>query len=122
MKDCAHAEILNHNIYTNKRSRRLMPVVSVSLSERGFEGYTSLTKGLRSRIIDKLLCEYALKRTYTVINEEHLSVHDVMKRQFHFKETMQQSQDEINKLRQERDELEDKLDSWSKEFQEGAKE
>jgi len=82
-----------------------MPVVSVSLSERGFEGYTSLTKGLRSRIIDKMLCEYALKRTFTVINEEHLSVHDVMKRQFHFTETMQQRQDEIVRLTAELKEL-----------------
>jgi len=82
-----------------------MPVVSVSLSETGYEGYTSLTKGLRSKIIDRMLCDYALKRAHTVINEEHLSVHDVMKRQFHFTQTMQQSQDEIKRLKAELKEL-----------------
>jgi hypothetical protein len=82
-----------------------MPVVSVSLSEIGYEGYTSLTKGLRSKIIDSLLCDYALKRAHTVINEEHLSVHDVMKKQFHFTHTMQQNQEVIEKLKAELKEM-----------------
>jgi len=105
MKDCAHVDSVNNNIYTNNLTRRLMPVVSVSLSETGYEGYRSLTKGLRSKIIDRMLCDYALKRAHTVINEEHLSVHDVMKKQFHFTQTMQQSQDEIRSLKAELKEL-----------------
>jgi len=82
-----------------------MPTVSVSLSDIGYEGYASISKGSRSKIIDKMLRDYALKRAYTVINEEHLSVHDVMERQFHFTKTMQQRQDEIDTLKAELKEL-----------------
>jgi len=44
-----------------------MPVVSVSLSEIGFEGYKSIPKGLRSKLVDKLLREYDLKSHSVVL-------------------------------------------------------
>ena len=37
-----------------------MPVVSVSLTEIGYEGYKELPKGQRSRYIDRMLRDYAL--------------------------------------------------------------
>jgi len=82
-----------------------MPTVSVSLSEIGYEGYTCIMKGNRSRIIDQMLRAYALKRAKVYLNEEHLSVQEVMERQFHFMETMQQRQDEIDRLTAELKEL-----------------
>jgi len=44
-----------------------MPVVSVSLSEIGYEGYKSIPMGLRSKLVDKLLREYALKSNSVVL-------------------------------------------------------
>jgi len=82
-----------------------MPTVSVSLSDIGYEGYTCIIKGSRSRIIDQMLRAYALKRAKVYLNEEHLSVHQVMERQFHFTETMKQRQDEIDRLTAELKEL-----------------
>jgi len=82
-----------------------MPTVSVSLSEIGYEGYTSIIKGNRSRIIDQMLRSYALKRAKVYLNEEHLSVQKVMERQHHFTETMKQRQDEIDRLTAELKEL-----------------
>jgi len=37
-----------------------MPVVSVSLSEVGYEGYKELPKGRRSMMIDRMLRDWAL--------------------------------------------------------------
>jgi hypothetical protein len=39
-----------------------MPAITASLSETGYDGYKSIPKGNRSRVIDKLLQEYALNR------------------------------------------------------------
>jgi len=44
-----------------------MPVVSVSLSEIGYDGYKSIPMGLRSKLVDKLLREYALKSQSVVL-------------------------------------------------------
>ena len=39
-----------------------MPAITASLSEIGYEGYASIPKGMRSKVIDELLRDYALKR------------------------------------------------------------
>lgn len=78
-----------------------MPVVSVSLSEIGYEGYTSLTKGKRSKVIDKLLREYALKRSYTVFEGEHISVQEVFERQKHLEERIEYQFEQIVALKKE---------------------
>jgi len=39
-----------------------MPAITASLTEAGYEGYVSIPKGNRSRVIDKLLQEFALNR------------------------------------------------------------
>jgi|FLLY01.1.fsa_nt_gi hypothetical protein len=82
-----------------------MPTVSVSLSDIGYEGYASISKGTRSKVIDRLLRDFALKRAHTVLHGEHMSIQQVLERQFHFTETMQQRQDEINRLTAELKEL-----------------
>jgi len=40
-----------------------MPAITASLSETGYEGYVSIPKGMRSKVIDKMLRDYALKKT-----------------------------------------------------------
>jgi len=40
-----------------------MPAITASLSEIGYEGYVSIPKGMRSKVIDKMLRDYALKKT-----------------------------------------------------------
>jgi hypothetical protein len=37
-----------------------MPVVTVSLCEIGYEGYARIPKGQRSRVVNRMLKEYAL--------------------------------------------------------------
>ena len=37
-----------------------MPVVTVSLCEVGYEGYKDIPKGQRSRVVNRMLKEYAL--------------------------------------------------------------
>jgi len=38
-----------------------MPAITASLSETGYEGYVSIPKGMRSKVIDKMLRDYALE-------------------------------------------------------------
>ena len=54
-----------------------MPVVSVSLSEVGYEGYKGLPKGRRSRMIDRMLRDYALDHHHTVVNNQRRSMREV---------------------------------------------
>ena len=54
-----------------------MPVVSVSLSEVGYEGYKGLPKGSRSRMIDGMLRNYALDHHHTVVNNQRRSMREV---------------------------------------------
>jgi hypothetical protein len=51
-----------------------MPVVSISLSEIGYNGYTNIPKGLRSKLVDKLLREYDLRSHSVVIPFEDRAV------------------------------------------------
>jgi hypothetical protein len=100
-----------------------MPVVSISLSEIGYNGYTNIPKGLRSKLVDKLLREYDLKSHSVVLPfaDRAISVDQVMENQGKMQQTLESQAQIIGILKTERDELEYKLDSWSKEFQEGAK-
>jgi len=78
-----------------------MPVVSVSLSDMGYEGYSNLPKGSRSRIIDKLLRDYALKSNYTVHHGEHMSVQQVFERQKYLEITIETFGKQITALKKE---------------------
>jgi len=78
-----------------------MPVVSVSLSEMGYEGYVSISKGDRSRCIDKLLCDYALKRNWTVRKGEHMSVQQVFERQKYLEVTLELYREKIEAFEKE---------------------
>lgn len=53
----------NVNIYNIRLIRTNMPAITASLSEIGYEGYVSIPKGMRSKVIDKMLRDYALKKT-----------------------------------------------------------
>jgi hypothetical protein len=58
-----------------------MPVVSVSLSDIGYEGYKELPKGRRSRLIDRMLRDYALDHHHTVVNNQRRSIREVSEAQ-----------------------------------------
>jgi len=101
MKDCAGAESPNHNNDNIKLSGRVMPTVSISLSEIGYEGYMSISKGMRSKCIDKLLREYALKSNWTVRNGEHMTVKQVFERQKYLEMTLASYAEKITDLKKE---------------------
>ena len=48
------------NINNKKCLPPNMPVVTVSLCDAGYEGYKSIMRGLRSRVVNRMLKEYAL--------------------------------------------------------------
>ena len=80
-----------------------MPVVSVSLTNVGYDGYVSLPKGQRSRIIDKMVREYALERIR--INAPHeekhyLTVAEVLERQTKLEITISTLMDENKRLKE----------------------
>jgi|TARA_R100000049_G_C1878119_1_gene35457 hypothetical protein len=77
-----------------------MPVVSVSLSEVGWEGYKALPRGKRSQMIDKMLREYALDHQRTVMGQEALSVKEVLERQKYLETTNQTLNEEIKRLKE----------------------
>jgi hypothetical protein len=69
------------------------------------------------------LREYDLKSHSVVLPfaDRAISVDQVMENQGKMQQTLESQAQIIGILKTERDELEYKLDSWSKEFQEGAK-
>jgi len=67
----------------------------------GYEGYSNLPKGSRSRIIDKLLRDYALKSNYTVHHGEHMSVQQVFERQKYLEITIETFGKQITALKKE---------------------
>lgn len=79
-----------------------MPVVSVSLSEVGYEGYKELPKGKRSEYIDRMLRDYALER-HTVMprpgDTERLSVKQVLDRQQYLEQTIRTLNEELTEAR-----------------------
>jgi len=80
-----------------------MPVVSVSLSEIGYDGYKSIPMGLRSKLVDKLLREYALKSQSVTLPfaDRAISVAQVLENQSKMALTMACYVDEIKMLKKE---------------------
>jgi arsenate reductase-like glutaredoxin family protein len=78
-----------------------MPVVSVSLSKIGYEGYLTLPKGGRSRKIDQLLREYALEHHKVHSFEESISVAEVLRRQEFMKQSLETLYDQNKQLKKE---------------------
>lgn len=82
-----------------------MPAITASLSEVGYEGYRAIPKGMRSKVIDRMLRDYALKRTHVLTEFEHMSVQDVLDRQKFMQISMETFQDEIKTLKEENKQL-----------------
>jgi len=83
-----------------------MPVVSVSLSEIGYDGYKNIPMGLRSKLVDKLLREYALKSQSVTLPfaDRAISVAQVLENQTKMALTMASYIDEIKMLKKELEE------------------
>jgi len=84
-----------------------MPVVSISLSEIGYNGYTNIPKGLRSKLVDKLLREYDLKSQSVVLPfaDRAMSVHQVMENQGKLQQTLESQAQIIGVLKDKLREL-----------------
>jgi len=61
----------------------------------------SISKGMRSKCVDKLLREYALKSAYTVRNGEHMSIQQVFERQKYLEMTLASQFEKITALKKE---------------------
>jgi len=79
-----------------------MPVVSVSLSDVGYEGYKELPKGRRSRYIDRMLREYALDHHHVVDNTGRRSIREIGEMQVNLKAMIASLQKENKKLKEAR--------------------
>jgi len=82
-----------------------MPVVSVSLSEVGYEGYKELPKGRRSRYIDRMLRDYALDHHHV----KGRSVREIGEMQVNLKAMIESLQQENKKLKEQLPEEEKSL-------------
>jgi hypothetical protein len=83
-----------------------MPAITASLSKVGYEGYESIPKGQRSKVIDKILRDYALKRTHVIIEGRgQLSVMEVLDRQKNYEAIQANYLEQIMTLREELKEL-----------------
>lgn len=84
-----------------------MPVVSISLSEIGYNGYTNIPKGLRSKLVDKLLREYDLKSHSVVLPfaDRAISVEQVLENQGKMQQTLESQAQIIGVLKDELKEL-----------------
>jgi len=79
-----------------------MPAITASLTEVGYEGYASIPKGMRSKVIDELLRGYALKRTRIKhVELGSISVQEVLDRQKYMKISLNTFQEEIRTLKEE---------------------
>lgn len=85
-----------------------MPVVTISLCEKGYEGYTSITKGQRSQIVNKMLKDYALKRSVRYVFDNgpqrppyHLTAHEVWTKQERLEQLINDLYEENTRLKQE---------------------
>jgi len=80
-----------------------MPTVSISLSEIGYNGYTNIPKGLRSKLVDKLLREYDLKSQSVTLPfaDRAISVAEVLENQSKMALTIASYHDEIQQLKKE---------------------
>jgi hypothetical protein len=84
-----------------------MPAITASLSEVGYEGYVSIPKGQRSKVIDRMLRDYALKRTHVRLSpfEGQISVQEVLERQQFMGISMETQLEEIRMLKEENKKL-----------------
>jgi len=83
-----------------------MPAITASLSEVGYEGYVSIPKGMRSKVIDKMLRDYALKRIHVYREfEGQISVQEVLDREKYNLITLKTHQEEIRTLKEENKKL-----------------
>jgi len=79
-----------------------MPAITASLSEVGYEGYTSIPKGMRSKVIDKMLRDYALKKVHVYREMEgQISVQEVLSREKTQSQTIKTLFERINELEKE---------------------
>jgi len=79
-----------------------MPAITASLTETGYEGYTSIPKGMRSKVIDKMLRDYALARTHVYREfEGQISVQEVLNREKTQAISMKTLNKEIKRLKEE---------------------
>jgi len=78
-----------------------MPAITASLSETGYEGYTSIPKGMRSKVIDKMLRDYALQKTH-VYREQmgQMSVQEVLDKQQYLEISLQTAREELRELKE----------------------
>jgi len=79
-----------------------MPAITASLSDIGYEGYTSIPKGMRSKVIDKMLRDYALKKVHVYREMEgQIAVQEVLNREKHNQATIKTLFERINELEKE---------------------
>jgi hypothetical protein len=80
-----------------------MPAITASLSKTGYEGYTSIPKGMRSKVIDRLLRDYALKKA-TIYREQvgQVSVQEVLDKQQYLEISLQAAYQELRELKEAR--------------------
>jgi hypothetical protein len=78
-----------------------MPAITASLSETGYEGYKAIPKGMRSKMIDRLLRDYALKKT-TIYREQvgQVSVQEVLDKQQYLEISLQAAYQELRNLKE----------------------
>jgi len=92
----------NVNIYNISHYGPNMPAITASLTEIGYEGYTSIPKGMRSKVIDKMLRDYALKRVHVYREMEgQISVQEVLDREKTQAATIKTLFERINELEKE---------------------
>lgn len=91
-----------------------MPVVTVSLCEVGYEGYARIPKGQRSRVVNRMLKEYALSvserfwyqdeqmfgRNRRTIADQPISAAMVWERQSRMEQRLQELLEENTKLKE----------------------
>ena len=83
-----------------------MPAITASLSEVGYEGYVSIPKGMRSKVIDGLLRGYALKHARIKhVELGSISVQEVLDKQKFMEMSLNTNYEEITMLKEENKKL-----------------
>jgi hypothetical protein len=78
-----------------------MPAITASLTDVGYEGYKSIPKGMRSKVIDKMLRDYALKKVHVYREMEgQISVQEVLNREKKMIQTIKTLYEQLEEARQ----------------------
>jgi len=78
-----------------------MPAITASLTETGYEGYKSIPKGMRSKVIDKMLRDYALKKVHVYREMEgQVSVQEILNREDKMIQTIKTLYEQLEEARQ----------------------